>query len=226
MKKSVALAALLACAGTPALAQGMVMAAPPGMGAPMSTEGFRLMALQSDAFEIESSRIALQRSRNPAVQRFAQMMIGDHAATSQALNGGRPVYAGLPGGTVGGAATGAIVGAVVGGPVGAVVGGAVGATAGAAGGGMAPAGGVALDARHAAMLNQLASIPPGPRFDAAYGGMQVQAHQEAVAMFAAYAQGGSDPAMRGFAQQALPSLQHHLAMAARLPGARGAMRVR
>ena len=70
----------------------------------------------------------------------------------------------------------------------------------------AAAGGVGLDARHAAMLNQLASVPPGPQFDATYGAMQVQAHQEAVAMFAAYAQGGSNPAMRTFAQQALPSL--------------------
>jgi predicted outer membrane protein len=225
MKKSLAVAIVLACAGTPALAQGMVMGAPPAM-APMSTEGFRMMAMQSDAFEIESSRMALQRSRNPTVQRFAQMMVADHAATSQALNGGRPMYAGLPGGTVGGAATGAIVGAVVGGPVGAVVGGAVGATAGSAGGGMAASGGVALDARHADMLNQLASVPPGPRFDAAYAAMQIQAHQEAVALFASYAQGGSNPAMRDFAQQALPSLQHHLAMAQRLPGARGMMRAR
>ena len=86
---------------------------------------------------------------------------------------------------------------------------------------MAAAGGVALDARHAAMLNQLASVPPGPQFDATYGAMQVQAHQEAVAMFAAYAQGGSNPAMRTFAQQALPSLQHHLAVAQSLPGGRG-----
>lgn len=225
MKKSLVFAALLACAGTPAFAQGMVMAAPGAM-APMSTEAFRLMAMQSDAFEIESSRLALQRSRNPGVQRFAQMMIGDHAATSQALNGGRPVYGGGAGSTVGGAATGAVVGAVVGGPVGAVVGGAVGATAGSATGGMAAAGGVALDARHAAMLNQLASVPPGPQFDATYGAMQVQAHREAVAMFAAYAQGGTNPAMQAFAQQALPSLQHHLAMASRLPGAGGMMRAR
>lgn len=225
MKKSIVFAALLACAGTPAFAQGMVMGGPGAM-APMSSETFRMMAMQSDAFEIESSRMAMERSRSPVVQRFAQTMIGDHAATSQALNGGRPVYAGLSGSAVGGAATGAVVGAVVGGPVGAVVGGAVGATAGSAGGGMAASGGVALDARHAAMLNELASMPPGPQFDAAYGAMQVQAHQEAVAMFAAYAQGGSDPNMRGFAQQALPALQHHLAMAQRLPGARGTMRRR
>ncbi len=58
---------------------------------------------------------------------------------------------------------------------------------------------VALDARHASMLNQLAPLS-GSTFDAAYGQMQVMAHQEAVAMFAAYAQGGSDPAMRAFAR--------------------------
>jgi predicted outer membrane protein len=56
--------------------------------------------------------------------------------------------------------------------------------------------------------------------------MQIQAHHEAVALFASYAQGGSNPAMRDFAQQALPSLQHHLGMAQRLPGTRGMMRAR
>ena len=80
---------------------------------------------------------------------------------------------------------------------------------------------VALDARHASMLNQLTPLSASA-FDAAYGQMQVMAHQEAVAMFAAYAQGGSDPAMRAFAQSVLPSLQHHLAMAQRLAGRRGA----
>ena len=81
---------------------------------------------------------------------------------------------------------------------------------------------VALDARHASMLNQLAPVS-GRAFDALYVQMQVIAHQEAVAMFAAYAQGGTEPAMRAFAQQVLPSLQMHLAMAQRLAGRRGAM---
>ena len=81
---------------------------------------------------------------------------------------------------------------------------------------------VALDARHASMLNQLAPLS-GRAFDAAYGQMQVMAHQEAVGMFAAYAQGGVDPAMRAFAQQVLPSLQMHLTMAQRLTGRRRAM---
>jgi len=157
---------------SPAAAQGVVMASAP-MLVPMTSEGFRAMAAQSDAFEISSSQLALQRSRNPAIRTFARRMIRDHSMTSQAL--------GVPPGTA-----------------------------------------VALDARHATMLNQLAPAS-GPAFDAAYAQMQVMAHQEAVGMFAAYAQGGADPAMRAFAQQVLPSLQMHLAMAQRLTGRRGAM---
>ena len=72
------------------------------------------------------------------------------------------------------------------------------------------------------MLNQLAPLS-GRTFDAAYAQMQVMAHQEAVGMFTAYAQGGVDPAMRAFAQQVLPSLRMHLTMAQRLTGRRGAM---
>jgi len=73
-----------------------------------------------------------------------------------------------------------------------------------------------IDARHADMLNQLASAPPR-QFDRLYGRMQVAAHQEAVALFTAYAQSGEDPSLRAFAQSALPTLQHHLRMARRLP---------
>ena len=70
------------------------------------------------------------------------------------------------------------------------------------------------------MLNELASLPPGPRFDAAYARMQVQAHQEAIAMYAAYAQGGSNATMRTLAQQVLPRLEEHLAVAQHLAGRR------
>lgn len=232
MKKYLALAALMASVATPALAQyapGMPMMAPgaPMMApmAPMTTESFRQMAMASDAFEIESGRLALERSRNPAIRRFAQRMIQDHAMTSQALNGGVAVYntGGAAGGAVTGTAVGAGVGFLAGGPVGAAigagVGAATGATAGAAPGSMAAAAGVTLDARHADMLNQLAAAS-GRQFDSLYAQLQVAAHQEAVAMYAAYAQGGTDPNMRTFTQQALPQLQQHLAMAERLAGGR------
>src|SRR5215217_9223520 len=175
MKRYIALAALMAAFATPAAAQSVAVAPVP-MLVPMTAEGFRAMALQSDAFEIASSQLALQQSRNPAIRSFAQRMVQDHSMTSQAL--------GVPAGSA-----------------------------------------VALDARHASMLNQLASAS-GRTFDALYVQMQVMANQEAVGMFAAYAQGGTEPAMRAFAQQALPSLQMHLAMAQRLTGRRGAMVMR
>jgi predicted outer membrane protein len=125
MKKYVALAALLASVSAPAFAQ------------PMDSRTYRMMAAQSDAFEIASSRLALERSRNPRVRNYAQQMIQDHGMTSAALNGGRPVYSAsgeFVGGAVGGTLAGAGIGALVGGPVGAAVGAGVGATAGATAG--------------------------------------------------------------------------------------------
>jgi predicted outer membrane protein len=267
MKRYAVLAAVLAAVSTPALAQTM---ATPAM-APLTTEGFRTMAMAGDAFEIESSRLALERSRNPAVRRYAQEMIRDHAMTSQALNGGQPVYTtgygaapSAAGGTATGALGGAVVGGLVGGPVGAAVGAGVGATAGSAGaaaggspsatgstatgavggaviGGLvggpigalagagigATTGGIsggargiaAIDPRKAAMLNELSQLE-GRQFDAAYVQYQVMSHRETVAMYASYAQSGTNPAMRAYTQQALPHLEHHLMMAERLAGGR------
>ncbi|MBB5715529.1 DUF4142 domain-containing protein [Sphingomonas aerophila] len=52
---------------------------------PLSAPGYTRMAASSDQFEIESSRLALTRSRNPQVLRFAQMMIDHHQRTSADL---------------------------------------------------------------------------------------------------------------------------------------------
>jgi predicted outer membrane protein len=215
MKKHVALAALLSALAAPAVAQPIVAVAPGPAMAPLSGPQFRQMAMMSDMFEIESSRLALQRARQPTVQRFSREMVQDHQATSAALNGGTVAF-----GPLGGAASGAIVGGIVGGPVGAAVGAGVGASAGATadvtGSTVRYAPNAMIDARHADMLNQLASAPPR-QFDRLYGRMQVAAHQEAVALFTTYAQSGEDPSLRAFAQSALPTLQHHLGMARRLP---------
>lgn len=54
---------------------------------PLSAPGYMRMAASSDLFEIESSRMALQMSRNPAVRQFAQMMIDDHSRTSSEMMG-------------------------------------------------------------------------------------------------------------------------------------------
>jgi predicted outer membrane protein len=224
MKKYLAAAALLASVSTPAFAQMM------------DSQTFRMMASQSDAFEIASSRLALERSRNPRVLAYAQNMIQDHGMTSQALNGGRAVYSQsgeFVGGAVGSTLAGAGIGALVAGPVGAAVGAGVGATAGAAAsrsgevqatGSVTPMRlGAPLDAEKTAMLNQLASTS-GPQFDRLYGQAQRMAHQQALALYTSYAQNGTDPALRQFATSVIPHLEHHYSDAQRLPG--GAMRRR
>jgi putative membrane protein len=177
MKRYVALAAVMTALATPAAAQQMMAPAPAAAPMMLTPETYRMMAMISDSFEIEAARLAQQRSSNPRVRAYADMMLRDHSMTSQALMGGVQV---------------------------------------AALGGMAPA----LDSRHAAMLNQLGSAS-GAQFDRLYGQMMVMSHREAIALHGSYAQAGSDPALRTFAASVTPHLRHHLAMARRLPGARG-----
>ena len=229
MKKYVALAALLASvSAAPAYAQ---MMAPAGSPMVLDSQTYRMMAAQSDAFEIASSQLALERSRNPAVRRYAQNMIQDHTMTSQALNGGRAVYSAsgeFIGGSMSGTLAGAGIGALVGGPVGAAVGAgigaAAGATAGAAAGDIQATGsvtpirlGVPLSPEKTAMLNQLASTS-GPQFDRLYGQAQRMGHQEALALHTSYAQAGNDPSLRQFAASVVPHIEHHLEDSQRLPG--------
>lgn len=89
--------ALMIAAGAVALLGGCMTTPPPpedefaepasavDPDSPLSAPGYLAMAASSDMFEIESSRLALQRSRNPAVRQFAQMMIGDHGRTTSEL---------------------------------------------------------------------------------------------------------------------------------------------
>jgi predicted outer membrane protein len=83
--------------------------------------------------------------------------------------------------------------------------------------------GVPLSPEKTAMLNQLASTS-GPQFDRLYGQAQRMAHQEALGLYTAYAQTGTDPALRQFAASVIPHLQHHYADAQRLPGGTAARR--
>jgi predicted outer membrane protein len=231
MKKHIVLAALMTALASPALAQGVAVSPAP-MTMPMTSEGYRQMSLISDSFEIQTSSLALERSRNPRVRRHAQMMIQHHSMTTQMLLPAARVSGGV--GTGSGALVGAGVGALVAGPVGAVVGAGVGAASGAATGtaaadatgsvgGQAPIVVAQLDARHAAMLAQLQGLQ-GASFDAAYGQMQYASHQEALAMHTAYAQSGTDPNLRAFAAQTAPVVEQHLAMSQRLPGVRNRAR--
>jgi predicted outer membrane protein len=46
--------------------------------------------------------------------------------------------------------------------------------------------------------------------------MQLQGHQEAIALYATYARRPDNPALAGFARRTLPHLRMHRAMAQRL----------
>jgi putative membrane protein len=65
---------LSGCATTP----GMTMA-------PTAAPAFVAMAASSDLYEIESSRLALQRTQAPMLRMHAEMMIRDHTNTTAQL---------------------------------------------------------------------------------------------------------------------------------------------
>jgi putative membrane protein len=50
-----------------------------------TAQGFVTAAATSDMFEIAAAKIALDRSINPAVKKFAKRMIHDHSATTAAV---------------------------------------------------------------------------------------------------------------------------------------------
>ncbi|NJC04617.1 putative membrane protein [Sphingomonas kaistensis] len=58
----------------------------PGMTTtPRVAPAFIAMAASTDLFEVESSRLALQRSRDPGIRMHAELMIRDHTNTSAQL---------------------------------------------------------------------------------------------------------------------------------------------
>jgi putative membrane protein len=54
-------------------------------GQPLTVQQFMMEAAQSDAFETQSSRLAVERAQSPAIKTYAQKMIGDHGKTSAAM---------------------------------------------------------------------------------------------------------------------------------------------
>lgn len=79
------------------------------------------------------------------------------------------------------------------------------------------AGEESLESRHKEMLDTLSRNEGS--FDEAYVRAQIQAHQEAVSLFSAYAETGDEPQLKTLAQELLPRLQQHLAAVQELPGA-------
>src|SRR4051812_33828995 len=73
----------------------------------------------------------------------------------------------------------------------------------------------ALDAEHQKMLDDL-KAKNGKDFDQSYDQVQLKAHRDAVALFEAYAKGGDNAELKGWAGQTLPHLKEHLSMAEKL----------
>jgi putative membrane protein len=80
---------LIICASLAVLAGGCspmeaeTSAGQPAAATPTAAPAYVAMAGSSDMYEIESSRLALQRATTPAVREFAQMMIDHHTMTTQ-----------------------------------------------------------------------------------------------------------------------------------------------
>ena len=99
--KSLAIAGLAVFLASPVFAQ--TAAEKTGvnsvMGIAPKTEDFVTEAAGSDMFEIESSKLAVERSQDAAMKTFAQQMITDHTKTSdelKALVAGGKVTATIP----------------------------------------------------------------------------------------------------------------------------------
>ena len=78
----VALALALGMAGSAAIAQ--TPPPPPPPEAKTAAMPYVMAAGQSDMFEINSSQIALQKSQNPAIRKYANMLIKHHTKTTAA----------------------------------------------------------------------------------------------------------------------------------------------
>jgi putative membrane protein len=70
----------------------------------------------------------------------------------------------------------------------------------------------ALDAKHQAVVDRLSKLS-GAEFDRAYSTEMVRDHQEDVKEFQKQANSASDPDVKSFASNNLPTLQEHLKMA-------------
>jgi putative membrane protein len=155
----VSLSLLLPTVGSAAMPKSADTAA-----APMSVDkaSFVKVVTSSNAFEIESSKLALEKAKDPDVKAFAKQMIADHTMAGDKLKKAAKLGDEPP----------------------------------------------VLSPKHAAMLETLKGASDQD-FQPLYIDMQTSAHMEAVTLFATYAKGGDDAAVKKFAAQTLPKLEMH-----------------
>jgi putative membrane protein len=73
-----------------------------------------------------------------------------------------------------------------------------------------------LDAKHQKLIDDLNGAS-AKDFDKSYANQQIDAHQEAVDLFKKYAAKGDDADVKQFAEKTLPTIEHHLDEAKKLP---------
>lgn len=78
------LAAALVLAGTAATASAQTPPPPPPAEAKAQAAAYVAAAGKSDLYEINSSQVALQKTRNPAIRAYADMLIKHHRKTTAA----------------------------------------------------------------------------------------------------------------------------------------------
>jgi len=135
--------------------------------APKSDQDFAMMATSAGMFEVESSKLALERAKNDKVKKFAQHMVDDHTKANKELMGLAQALKLTPE--------------------------------------------QKMSAKHQKEMDKLRDAKED--FDQAYMKAQVKGHEEAVSLFTAEGQGGTNPMLKAWATQTLPTLQMHLRMA-------------
>lgn len=167
---------------------------------------YMVMAGKGGTFLEETARSAFDKTQDPAVKRFSRAEVVEQVSLSEKLAANSGMEAGVRG------APGGLVGAAVAAPF-AIAGGAVAATGALFG--LAPDQ-MTTDAQKAQIVSQIASMPPGPAFDATFVQVQLQGHKEAYGIHGSYARSGDDPALRRVAKGALPLLRLHISQLTRM----------
>lgn len=215
-----ALGLSVAALATPALAQEplSVRVAPQRdlLDGPATTEtpAFRAAALRSDAVSIESSRIALERSRNPRVRAYAEHVLVDRKATTEALlpegtslSSGGTVVSDRQGietrfdNPVGVILSPVTIAANIGTTV---VGGVLGGVGLIDNSPTEPGRRVAIGPEGQGRIERLKAAPTARAFDRTYVRQQARSDERTLGLYEAYSRNGDTEAGRRFASQALP----------------------
>ena len=77
-----------------------------------------------------------------------------------------------------------------------------------------------MDAEHKTLQDQMNNLS-GEQLQQQYAQQMVTDHEKTVAVFQSEIQNGQDADVKAFAQKTLPTIQEHLDMARKLPGANG-----